>query len=118
MLSPILTLFTSTFASASSLIKRSLHKYTFLALSVYSSISVAQNRWEALITQHANRKDNELKDVLSGIRSMCLRSFPEFLADIKLAAVGKSTESTGLIDFVITVCAYSLISYARRIDKD
>lgn len=36
--------------------------------------------------KRAGRRDNELKEGLHSLRGMCLRSFPEFLADIKLLA--------------------------------
>ena len=111
LLSPVFAVFSSTITSLSTLIKRSLHKYSFLALSTYSSLSASQARWDALITRRTERKENEIKDSLNTLRSVCLRSFPEFLADIKLAAIGKSDElPTGVIDFVQSVgrsvCCY------------
>ncbi|KAI0310292.1 Cullin repeat-like-containing domain protein [Amylostereum chailletii] len=106
-LSPLIALFNSTLSSLSTLIKRSLHKYSFLALSAYSSLSASQARWDALVTRRAERKENEIRDALNTLRSVCLRSFPEFLADIKLAAVGKGDElSTGVVDFVLSTTAY------------
>lgn len=51
------------------------------------------------------RKENELKDGLHSVRASCLRCFPEFLADIRAAALGKGGElSTGLADFTLSVC--------------
>jgi exocyst complex protein 7 len=39
------------------------------------------------------------------LRGVCLRSFPEFLADLKLAGLGKGGEvGTGCADFTMTVC--------------
>lgn len=53
------------------------------------------------------RKDtNELRDGLNAIKGVCLRSFPEFLADLKLAATtpGRGGEmGVGLTDFVVSV---------------
>ena len=41
---------------------------------------------------------------LHALRGVCLRSFPEFLADLKLAGMGKGGEiGTGCADFTITV---------------
>lgn len=52
----------------------------------------------------SGRKENELKEGLHSIRASCLRSFPEFLADLRVAALGKGGElSTGLADFTLTV---------------
>ena len=110
LLSPLLTLFSNTISSLISLIKRSLHKYTFLALSSYESLSSLQPRWDELLQRRgmdARREKNELKDGLQALRGVCLRSFPEFLADIKLAAMGKGGEvSTGLADFSLKVCFF------------
>ncbi|EGO29318.1 hypothetical protein SERLADRAFT_359419 [Serpula lacrymans var. lacrymans S7.9] len=121
LLAPLLSLFTDTLSSLTSIIKRSLHKYTFLALSTYSSLSALQTRWEVLLTRRASagagsglgapetRREatNELRDGLSAIRAVCLRSFPEFLADLKMAAMGKGGEmSTGLADFTVTTVEY------------
>ncbi|CAL1708427.1 unnamed protein product [Somion occarium] len=107
LISPLLSIFTSTLSSLSALIKRSLHKYTFLALSVYSSLSSAQTRWEEVMCRRANRRENELKDGLHSIRASVLRSFPEFIADIRAAALGKSGElSTGLTDFTLSTIQY------------
>ncbi|KAI0030280.1 Cullin repeat-like-containing domain protein [Vararia minispora EC-137] len=106
LLNPILLLFSTTFSSLTALIKRALHKHTFLALSAYSAISVAQARWEKLIAVRADRHENELRDALGGIKAVCLRSFPEFLADVKLASVGKTSETTGLADFTVSTVEY------------
>lgn len=57
--------------------------------------------------RRAGRKQNELKDGLHSIRASCLRSFPEFIADLKSAALGKGGElSTGLADFTISTVSY------------
>jgi len=106
-LTPLTALFNTTLSSLSTLIKRSLHKYTFHALTSYSSLSVHQDRWDELITRRAGRKENELKEDLHALRGVCLRSFPEFLADIKLAGLGKGGEvGTGCADFTVTTTRY------------
>lgn len=54
--------------------------------------------------RRAGRTENELKDGLHSLRASCLRSFPEFIADIRLAANGKGGEfSTGLHEVTSTV---------------
>ena len=54
--------------------------------------------------RRAGRRENELKDALSSLRSVCLRSFPELIANIKAGAMGKGGElSTNVADFVISV---------------
>ena len=111
LLTPLTTLFNSTLSSLSALIKRSLHKYTFHALASFSALSACQDRWDELITRRAERKENELKECLHALRGVCLRSFPEFLADLKLAGMGRGGEiGTGCADFTITVrsCRYCM----------
>ena len=105
LLIPLTTLFNTTLSSLSTLIKRSLHKYTFHALASYSSLSAHQDRWDELITRRAERKENELKEDLHALRGVCLRSFPEFLADLKLAALGRGggDVGTGCADITISV---------------
>ena len=52
------------------------------------------------------RDTNELRDGLNSVRSVCLRTFPEFLADLKLAATGpgKGGElGVSLADFTVSV---------------
>lgn len=100
LISPLISLFSSTLSSLNSLIKRSLNKQTFLALSTHSSLSESQGRWDDVMCRRAGRRENELKDGLHSLRAVCLRSFPEFLAGLKVAALGKGGESgTSVADF-------------------
>ena len=109
-LTPLLTLFSNTLSSLTFLIKRSLHKYTFLALSSYEAQSALQPRSEQILKKRGaevRRESNELKEGLNSLKGVCLRSFPEFLADIKMAGLPKSGPptldiGTG-IDFTLTV---------------
>ena len=107
LLNPILVLFSTTVTSLIALIKRSLHKYNFLALSSYEALLSLQPRWDKVLSCRGldNRKEsNELKEGLYALRAVCLRSFPEFLADLKLASMGKGGElSTGLAEFTVSV---------------
>lgn len=106
LLTPLLTLFTDTLSSLTSLIKRSLHKYTFHALSAFSALRMSQSRWESVLARRG-REGNELRDGLNAIRGVCLRSFPEFLADLKLAAAGKGGDlSVGLADITVSTVQY------------
>ena len=107
LLNPVLVLFSTTVTSLIAFIKRSLHKHTFLALSSYESLAALQTRWDRLLSRRGaeKRKDsNELKDGLHALRAVCLRSFPEFLADLRMASMGKGANmSTGLADFTTSV---------------
>ena len=100
-------LFTSTLGALGSLIKRNLNKHTFLALSAYAALTTLQPRWTDALVRRADAKDNALKEGLHSIRASCLRSFPEFLADIRLAGMGpKGGEvGTGLAEFTVSVSA-------------
>ncbi|KAF5380112.1 hypothetical protein D9615_006243 [Tricholomella constricta] len=117
LLTPILKLFSNTLTSLVNLIKKSLPKYTFLALSAYESLLSLQPQWDDLLSRRGTetrRDTNELKDGLHTLRAVCLRSFPEFLADLKLGALGKGGEliTTGLADFAI-----SMVKYMERLPQ-
>lgn len=124
LLAPLLTLFSSTLSSLTMLIKRYLHKHTFLALSTYAALTSLQARWDDTMVRRAARGANELKEGLHGLRGICLRSFPEFLADIKLAAMpkGGGEIGTGVADFTVsvskdaalTINLYAYIFHNRR----
>ena len=75
-----------------------------------------QRRWEDTVRRAAgSSKDSgpvsagALRDALASLRSVCLRSFPEFLADVKLAAVPRTPGvdlGTGIADLTETVVRY------------
>ena len=91
------------------LIKKALHKYTFLALAAYEALLALQSQWDAMLARRGSEgRGNELKDGLGTLRAVCLRSFPEFLADLKMGAMGRGAESTGLADFAINVGVFFL----------
>ena len=117
LLIPLTTLFNTTLSSLSTLIKRSLHKYTFHALASYSSLSTHHDRWDELITRRAERKENELKEDLHALRGVCLRSFPEFLADLKLAGLGRGGGEigTGCAEITISVTFFFPRVFCRGI---
>lgn len=65
--------------------------------------------------RRAGRKENELNNGLHSIRAACLRSFPEFLADLRASALGKGGElSTGLADFTLSVRDAFLVMLSLR----
>jgi exocyst complex protein 7 len=116
LLNPILVLFSTTLTSLIAFIKRSLHKYAFLALSSYEALLALQPRWDNLLARRGseNAKANELKDGLGALRAVCLRSFPEFLADIKMASLAGGANkglnggdtATSVADFVVSAVKY------------
>jgi exocyst complex protein 7 len=110
---PILRLFNAVLTQLITLVKKSLHKYNFLALSAFEGLLSLQRHWDDLLSRrgpdHISEK-NEPRDGLQSLRSLCLRSFPEFLADIKMGAMARGADtSTKLMDFTISVCIDSSI---------
>jgi exocyst complex protein 7 len=104
LLAPLLTLFGSTLGLLTALIKKALHKYNFLALAAYDVLLELHLQWDAVLARRGpEARGNELKDALGTLRAVCLRSFPEFLADLKMGAMGRGGETTGLADFAINV---------------
>ncbi|KAJ7703889.1 exocyst complex component, exo70 subunit [Mycena rosella] len=114
LLNPLLALFSTTLTSLIAFIKRALHKHAFLALAAYEALGGLSPRWDTLLARRGseNAKANELKDGLGTLRAVCLRSFPEFLADIKMASLaggagkGASDTATGVADFVVSAVKY------------
>lgn len=107
LLAPLLTLFSSSLGALAMLIKKALHKYNFLALAAYDALLSLQPQWNAVLARRGSEaQGNELKDGLGTLRAVCLRSFPEFLADLKMGAMGRGGETTGLAEFAINTVKY------------
>ena len=110
LLTPILKLFNSILVALVTLVKKSLHRYTFLALSAFEGLLSLQNHWDDLLSRRGPdtaTDRNELKDAIQSLRALCLRSFPEFLADIKLSATSRGPDtSTKLTGFTLSVCSF------------
>ena len=106
-MTPILKLFNAVLTQLLTLVKKSLHKYNFLALSAYDGLLSLQPHWNDLLSRrgpaHAEDK-SELKEGLVALRALCLRSFPEFLADLKLGAMARGSDTaTKVMDFTVSV---------------
>ena len=132
LIAPLNSLFTSLHSQLLHTIKQNLHKHTFLALSTYSALSSPQisSRWDDIMQRRAgrsaggtgggieSRNQNALRECLHALRGVCLRSFPEFLVDVKLAANSTTVTAgltpsaigavqTGVVDITDTVCITS-----------
>jgi len=109
LMAPILKLFNQVLAQLITLMKKSLHKYNFLALSAYEGLLSLQRNWDDLLSRRGSdyvSEKNEPKDGLLSLRALCLRSFPEFLADLKMGAMSRGSDtSTKLTDFTTSVRA-------------
>ncbi|PVF94062.1 hypothetical protein CPB86DRAFT_766482 [Serendipita vermifera] len=82
LLAPVNSLFTTTLTLLINLVKSNLNKHVFLALAAYEELSNAQSVWGE-IQKLGGKKENELKETLVTLRGVCLRSFPEFLLDVR-----------------------------------
>ena len=77
------------------------------------------NQWSDLLSRrgpdHAEYKD-EFKNGLLAPRALCLRSFPEFLANLKMGATLRGLDtSTKLVNFAVSVSIFvSLSRYSCR----
>ncbi|PPQ98996.1 hypothetical protein CVT24_003478 [Panaeolus cyanescens] len=114
LMTPILKLFGTVLTQLTTLIKKTLQKYNFLALSAYDGLLTLQPLWDELLSRRAPETSgdkNEPREGLQSLRAICLRSFPEFLADVKLGGLAKGSDtSTKLADF-----ATQTVSYLERI---
>lgn len=116
--------------------KRALQQHAFLALAAYARLSSpnVSQRWDDIVSRRSGKSGpgrdqagiqgkkadfntNALKEGLHSLRAVCLRSFPEFLADIKLAAIPKAGAvdvGTGVVEICETVCCQFQESFTRE----
>ncbi|KAJ3785579.1 Cullin repeat-like-containing domain protein [Lentinula aff. detonsa] len=111
LLNPLALLMSSIITSLVAFSKRSLQKYGFLILSAYEALLELQPMWDEIAVLRVspdNRKEtNEYKDVLQVVRMVCIRMFPEALADIKLSTAGRTGDtSTALLDASVEVVQF------------
>ncbi|KAF9261301.1 hypothetical protein L218DRAFT_961600 [Marasmius fiardii PR-910] len=95
LLKPVLLLLSNNVSSLIATIKGSLQKYGFIALSAYESLIGLQDVWDDVSSRKASdgrKGSDEFKDTLQSIRSLCIRLFPECLADIKLGATSRASD--------------------------
>lgn len=115
LLAPMLRLFRGVLGQLSALIKKSLQKFNFLALSAYDALLKQQSAWEELLSLRSPEYQDDKSDLREGLQSLrqiCLRSFPEFLVDLKLGANDRGSDtSVRLADLTTDVCLCSLVSY-------
>jgi exocyst complex protein 7 len=108
LLAPLVTMTSTTFTHFITLIKGSLSKHTFLALAAYEALGNVQLNWSDVVHK-TGRKEDEVKDSVNSLRAVCLRSFPEFLLDVRAAGTKTNVEvGTGLHE--ITTLATSYLS--------
>lgn len=106
LLAPLATMMSTTLTLLITLIKGSLAKYTFLALAAYEALSNVQLHWDD-VAHKTGRKENEVKDSVNSLRAVCLRSFPEFLLDVRAAGTRTNVEvGTGLHEITTLAASY------------
>lgn len=125
LITPLLTLLQTSLTRLTARVKKSLQRNAFLALAAYAQMARPEvsRRWDDTIRRHAGGASspanvNVLKEGLHSLRAVCLRSFPEFLADIKLAAAQGSggelgTDIASITETVsLTISSYIYIQTA------
>jgi len=107
----MLNLFGTVLNQLTTLIKKSLQKHNFLALSAYDALLQQQHSWEEVLSRRGSEyfdDKNELRDGLQALRQICLRSFPEFLVDLKLGANNRDLDtSVKVVDPAVQVENYN-----------
>ena len=91
LLAPVNSLFTTTLTLLINMIKANLNKHVFFALAAYQELSNAQATWDD-VQGRTGKTENELKESLTALRGVCLRSFPEFLLDVRSAGTKTNVE--------------------------
>ena len=91
---PILKLFNLVLSQLTTLVKKSLHKFNFLALSTFDGLLSLLPHWDDLLSRRGSdvSDKNEPRDGVQSLRTSCLRSFPEFLADNKMGAMARGSD--------------------------
>jgi len=106
----MLNLFKIVLDQLTTLAKKSLQKHNFLALSVYDALLQQQHPWVEVLSRRGSEyldDKNELRDGLQTLRQICLRSFPEFLVDLKLATNNRDLNtSVKVVDSAVQVETY------------
>ncbi|KAL0062598.1 exocyst complex component exo70 [Marasmius tenuissimus] len=110
LLKPVLLLLNNTATSLVALAKRSLQKNGFIALVAYEALVSLQDSWDDIASWKASddrKSGDEYKETLSSFRSLCQRLFPEVLADIKLGAMSRTSDtSVELMDSSISAVQF------------
>jgi len=106
-------------------IKRALSTHTFLALELYTALISAQSTFEHVSSRcmemvHSPQTPeliSPLSPILSILRSLVLRSFPELLVDIRSTSAAGNT--SGIADTTYTVLTYieTLPAYEKTVEN-
>lgn len=113
---PLLSMFSSTLSTVQTAVKKNLLSHVWLALQLWTSLTQLQPVWDDVMRARAGRKENELSEVAHAIRGVCLRSFPEFILEVRQAGLPgpKVTEiGTGVAEVTKTVSDDSEEEYGR-----
>ena len=99
-------LLTATIYKFSISLRNYVHLVAFAGMSLPVLVTVSITSSESgTVKGSASGKRDELRDASNAIRALCLRSFPELLADIKTAALPRGELGTGVAE--ITQQVYS-----------
>ncbi|KAG8902872.1 hypothetical protein FRB99_004000 [Tulasnella sp. 403] len=84
---PLVTMFSSLLSTIQATIKKSLLTHVWFAFGLWGILGNLQPVWDDVMRQRTGRKENELSEAVHALRGVCLRSFPEFIMDIKQAGI-------------------------------
>ncbi|KAG8956329.1 hypothetical protein FRC04_004409 [Tulasnella sp. 424] len=107
LVSPLLGMTTSMLSTVQSSIKKSLLAHVWLGIGLFGALGSLQPAWDDVMRSRAGRDENELADWNHTLRGVCLRSFPEFLLEIKQAGASIRRElGTGVADISKQTVSY------------
>ncbi|KAG8960854.1 hypothetical protein FRC00_014009 [Tulasnella sp. 408] len=99
LIAPLLGMATSMLSTVQSSIKKSLLTHVWFGIGLFGALASLQPAWDDVMRLRAGRDENELADWNHALRGVCLRSFPEFLLEIKQAGASVRRElGTGVAD--------------------
>lgn len=129
-LSRPLNLLVASLQPTLNIIKKALSSHTFSAIELYQSLSRTQAKWDVVLTKcfsmvhtdvgssGARELQTALTTPLSTLRGLVLRSFPEFIVDIRTTSGGPSTTSA-ISDTTHSTLTYleTLPSYEKTVES-
>lgn len=108
-----LSTYIETGRQVNALVKRNMSQDVFLAYDIVENININAGVFEDLTKRHAGKKDNEVNELLHVVRGTCLRSFPEFIEELKVS----SSRTQIVMDGTVSELTISTLSYMRRMSE-
>lgn len=115
ILPPSLGLLFTTGSQLNTLVKKNLHALVTIAFGSFTELQERSGEFEEWVRTKANRKDNELGELLHALRGTCLTSLPGFIDDTRTWGTKQSAASEGAGVNAVTV---NVVSFMRQLSDN